>query len=132
RELLRQFTPETVLLSLTSGKMQIQGSVLNEAEKRAVSEFATGKRFGEANYGSPATEKPNLCASASPVRDPSQVPSWNGWGNDLATTRFQPKEVGRLTAADLPRLKLKWAFGYTNVSMTRAQPAVIGERLYVA
>src|SRR5690606_14610573 len=61
RELLRQFTPETVLLSLTSGKMQIQGSVLNEAEKRAVSEFATGKRFGEANYGSPATEKPNLC-----------------------------------------------------------------------
>lgn len=54
---------------------------------------------------------------------------WNGWGNGVSNTRFQS---GGLTAADLPKLKLKWAFGYANVGAARAQPAVAGGRIFVA
>src|SRR5688572_20765737 len=48
REMLRMFTPESVLASLTSGKMQAQGSLLSEPEKRAVAEFASGRAIGSA------------------------------------------------------------------------------------
>jgi polyvinyl alcohol dehydrogenase (cytochrome) len=37
-----------------------------------------------------------------------------------------------LTAADVPRLTLKWAFGLPGVSSARAQPAVLGGRVFVA
>ena len=39
---------------------------------------------------------------------------------------------GGLTAADLPKLKLKWAFGYAGVDAARAQPTIAGGRLFVA
>jgi polyvinyl alcohol dehydrogenase (cytochrome) len=62
----------------------------------------------------------------------ASAPSWNGWGNGLANPRFQDAAAGGLTAADLPKLKLKWAFGYTNTATLRAEPTVFGHRLFVA
>jgi polyvinyl alcohol dehydrogenase (cytochrome) len=132
REILRQLTPETVLAALTSGKMQAQGSALTDAERRAVSEYATGTRFGAAAYGSTKTEKPNLCTEKTSVARFATTPSWNGWGNGLANPRFQASAAGGLTAADLPKLKLKWAFGYTNTATLRAQPTVFGHRVFAA
>ena len=66
------------------------------------------------------------------MRDPSSAGGWNGWGNGVANTRFQSAANGGLTAADLPKLKLKWAFGYSVVTSARAQPIVAGGRLFVA
>jgi polyvinyl alcohol dehydrogenase (cytochrome) len=132
REMLRQLPPETVLAALTSGKMQAQGSLLSDAERRAVAEYASGTRFGAAAYGSVSTEKPNLCKSPAPATALQAAPAWNGWGNGLANTRFKPQKTGGLTAADLPKLKLKWAFGYTKTVVLRAQPVVFGHRLFVA
>jgi polyvinyl alcohol dehydrogenase (cytochrome) len=63
--------------------------------------------------------------------DPSLGPSWNGWGNGLTNTRFQPR-AGKLTFANLHRLKLKWAFGYANVSSSGPQPTLVGGRLFAA
>ncbi len=131
REMLRMFTPESVLASLTSGKMQAQGSLLSEPERRAVAEFASGRAMGSAAQAAQVA-KPNLCANPRPMAEPARLPSWNGWGNDFSNARFQPKKAGGLTAADLPKLKLKWAFGYPNVSTVRAQPTVAGGRLFIA
>jgi polyvinyl alcohol dehydrogenase (cytochrome) len=125
---LRQFTAEAVLNALTNGKMQVQGSVLNEAQRRLVSEYATGKSLGAASVGTAAVV--NRCAKDLAMGNPSRGPSWNGHGNGLAATRFQPAKTGKLTAADLPRLKLKWAFGYSSVGAARAQPAVAGGKLF--
>ena len=61
---------------------------------------------------------------------PATGPSWNGWGNGVNNARYA--KTGGLTAADLPRLKLKWAFGYAGVDSARAQPALAGGRLFVA
>ena len=74
----------------------------------------------------------NRCTSDRPMGDPLRGASWNGHGNGLTATRFQAAKAGKLTAADLPRLKLKWAFGYAGVGAARAQPTLAGGRLFVA
>ena len=59
-------------------------------------------------------------------------PRWNGWGVGVTNTRFQPAEHAGLAAADVPGLKLKWAFGYPNSATAQSQPTVVGGRLFVA
>src|SRR5580693_8596763 len=53
---------------------------------------------------------------------------WNGWGRDLDNTRYQPEPAIR--AADVPKLAVKWAFGYQS-GTEFGQPTVVDERLFV-
>jgi polyvinyl alcohol dehydrogenase (cytochrome) len=75
---------------------------------------------------------PNQCTSNPAMTDPARSASWNGWGNDLANTRFQPAAAARLTAADLPRLKVKWSFGVPHGETNNAQPTVVSGRVFLA
>jgi polyvinyl alcohol dehydrogenase (cytochrome) len=52
------------------------------------------------------------------------------WGHDTNNSRYAPQ--GGLTAADLPRLSLKWAFGYNGATTARPQPALAGGKLFAA
>jgi len=131
REFLRQIPPEAILNALTNGKMQAQGALLSAGERRAVAEFASGRSF-DAKPLDPAEEAGHPCRDAAPMSDPANGPSWNGWGNGISNTRFQPRSQGGLVAQDLAHLKLKWAFGYVNVTSVRAQPALVSGRLFVA
>ena len=54
---------------------------------------------------------------------------WNGWGAAYSNDRFQRQP--KLKVADVPRLQLKWAFGFPDVSSAGAQPAIVGDRVYV-
>jgi hypothetical protein len=38
------------------------------------------------------------------------APAWNGFGQNASNTRFQNAPGAGLSAADVPKLKLKWAF----------------------
>jgi polyvinyl alcohol dehydrogenase (cytochrome) len=127
REALRALTPEAIVNALTNGKMAVQGSALSEADRRAVAEFLTGRSIASA-----PTPAAAVCTAKNSMGDPTRGPRWNGWGNGVANARYQPKDTGGLTAADLPKLKLKWAFGYQGVSAARAQPTFAGGRLFVA
>ena len=129
RELLMQFSPDAILNTLTNGKMQAQAASLTPAERHAVAAYASGRDFGPV-VAAPDAVETNLCTEQLVMGGPDASPSWNGWGNGPANTRFQPKSQGKLTAADLPRLKLKWAFGYSNVMAARPQPTVVGGRLF--
>jgi len=124
---LRQLTPEGILNSLTNGRMQAQGATLSDAERRAVAQFLTG-RAPASIAATPAIA--NRCGTSPAMSDAAASPGWNGWGNGATNTRSAPS--GGLTAEDLPRLKLKWAFGYSGVNAARAQPAIAGGRLFVA
>ena len=53
---------------------------------------------------------------------------WNGWGRDIENTRYQPEPAIRAT--DVPRLGLKWSFGYQG-SAVAGQPTVVDGRLFV-
>jgi len=69
----------------------------------------------------------NRCATVKPF---SPGPGdWNGWGVDAINSRFQPQPG--LAAADVPKLKLKWAFGFPGETRTQSQPVIVGGRVFV-
>ncbi len=75
-----------------------------------------------------ALPEKNICADpAGPVALGSA--QWNGWGRDLDNTRYQPEPAMR--AADVPKLALKWAFGYQG-SAVAGQPTIVDGRVFVA
>src|SRR5579863_10244999 len=57
--------------------------------------------------------------------------SWIGWGNSLANWRFQHLPGAGFSSADVPQLKLKWAFGIPDVKIVRSQPAADNGRVFV-
>lgn len=73
-----------------------------------------------------APEK-NICPTRA---DPVAVGSvqWNGWGRDLFNTRYQPEPAIR--AMDVPKLALKWAFGFQGGNEF-SQPTLVDGRLFV-
>jgi polyvinyl alcohol dehydrogenase (cytochrome) len=79
-----------------------------------------------------AAQTPNSCPSTSPSASLASSPSWNGWGADAGNTRFQPAAAAQLSTADVPRLKLKWAFGFPGARAVSGQPAVVAGRAFVS
>ena len=108
--------------------MRVQGSRLSGPERRAIAEFVTGHAMGGDVTGA-ATGR---CGGAAPAfPDPASMPVWNGWGAGVENTRFQPAKQAGLAAEDVPKLKLKWAFGFPDATVAWAQPAVAGGRVFV-
>src|SRR5262245_12223243 len=126
---IRWMTPERIFEALTTGSMQKESQGLSDSQKRRIAEFMAGRPMGSSKAG-PAKNMSNLCTSNPPMTDPAASPGWNGWGNDNANTRFQPAAAARLTAADVPRLKLKWAFGYPTGESSNSQPTVVAGRVF--
>jgi len=127
RAAMRQMSPRTVLMALTVGKMTAQGKGMSAAEARAVSVFLTGKTFE-------TVEEPMQASCSEPKAafdKPFSGPYWNGWGAGPANHRSQPQEMAGLTEDQVPRLKLKWAFGFPDVIRAYAQPTVAGGRIFL-
>jgi polyvinyl alcohol dehydrogenase (cytochrome) len=124
---LAQFAPDAIVNALTNGTMRIQGEKLTDDERSDVAQFLTGRAVGTSSAASTG-----LCASSPPMSNPASGSSWNGWGAGVANTRFQPANKGGLTSTDVPKLALKWAFGFPGVLAARAQPTVTGGRLFAA
>jgi polyvinyl alcohol dehydrogenase (cytochrome) len=131
REALRQMAPEHVESELASFSMRRQGGALSPAERRAVAEFVTGRPAG--SYRAPLSVIPKTayCSAAGAAGDPLAGASWNGWGIDLQNTRHQSAAAAGLTAAEVPRLRLKWSFGFPGASASGSQVTVMGSRLFV-
>ena len=130
RDALRGMTPERVLAALERGSMLSMASGRTGIERRAIAEFVTGKPFSEPFSALPSPQA--LCrASGDPFPARANAPMWNGWGVNSANTRFQDGAQAGLTAAEVPRLKLKWAFGFPGELSADAHPAVVGDRVFV-
>lgn len=121
---LRLMTPESIVHSLETGTMKTQGAALGSAQRVAIAVFLTGKTTGAV---SPANV--GLCTAKSNFS--SGGPAWNGWSPDLFNTRFQPAETAGLTAALVPKLKLKWAFAFPNTFTANGSPTIVGGRIFV-
>ncbi len=85
--------------------------------------------FAVARPESPAGHCP---ASASILASRAGGPSWNGWSSGQHNTRFQPAAQAGLRLSQVPRLRLKWAFGFNGATMAFSQPAVFSGRLLQA
>lgn len=128
RAALKQMSAENVRLALVSGSMAVQGLGLTTAQIADLAEFLTGKLPVKEQVPAAA-----LCpAGTSPsFADPFAKPHWNGWGVNLEQHRFQPSEMAQLTAEQVPKLKLKWAFGFPGAFRAQAQATVAGGRIFV-
>jgi polyvinyl alcohol dehydrogenase (cytochrome) len=126
---LRSRSPDAIIESLVNGSMRVQGSRLTGAERRALAEHLTGQTPGTDVAGAQA----GRCPASMPARSPSAAarPRWSAWSPTLANTRFQPLDQAGLSAGTLPRLRLKWAFGFPDASSAWAHPTVADDRLYV-
>jgi len=130
RVALRAMTPERVLAALETGAMISMTSGRSAVERRGVAEFVTGKPFGRPLVTTPSPQ--SMCAAgAGGFANPLAGPSWNGWGVNASNTRYQDGAAAGFTAAQVPRLKLKWAFGFPGDVAADAQPTVVGGRVFV-
>jgi polyvinyl alcohol dehydrogenase (cytochrome) len=133
-EALRGRSPQAILDALTGGSMKYQGLALGGDERRLIAEYLTGRRLrtplagGTVGNCGPSTR---LGTGRRPPGDPRTGPLWNGWGPGIDNTHFQPADQARITAEQVPRLHLKWAFGFPDATSAWAQPTVAGGRLYV-
>jgi polyvinyl alcohol dehydrogenase (cytochrome) len=131
RDALRAMSPEAIETALSSFSMRRQGAALSPAERRAVSAFVAGRPAG--SYRAPLEQigKEAYCSAASAPRDPLAGASWNGWAIDQRNSRTQTAAAAGLTSADVPKLKLKWAFGIPGVSASGSQVTIVGSRAFV-
>jgi polyvinyl alcohol dehydrogenase (cytochrome) len=113
---------QDILKALETGSMKAIGAPLSASEKMAVARY-----LGKAG---PAVlpQMKGFCAAGVKPREGGS--SWNGWGVDEKNTRFQPAQAAGLAAEQVPKLHLKWAFGFPNTVTAYSQPTVVGGRVY--
>ena len=127
--LIREMTPERIYESLMTGSMKEQSQGISDVQKRRIAEFMSGRPLGSSKAGS-AKDMPNKCRNNPAMTDPAAGAGWNGWGNDNSNTRFQAGVSARLTASDVPKLKLKWSFGFPTGETSNSQPTVVAGRVF--
>ncbi|HEX4593343.1 MAG TPA: PQQ-binding-like beta-propeller repeat protein [Bryobacteraceae bacterium] len=123
REEIGSRTPESVYKVMFEGAMMTQSAGLSADEGRAIARYLTGKEFRTA-----VVSNVGRCPGNAPPLRMTDT-SWNGWGDDVANTRYQSKPG--LAAADVSKLKVKWAFGFADETVRSAQPTVVGGRVFV-
>ena len=129
RDIMSRLPALMVLHSLERGRMKFQGMTRTNQERRAISEWMTGKKLP------PPTEKDatvaGFCEDAPgefSIED--GAPQWNGWGVDNFNTRFQSAEAAGISADQVPELKVKWVFGLP-MDFRVSQPTVVGGRVFI-
>ncbi|TQV84025.1 PQQ-binding-like beta-propeller repeat protein [Exilibacterium tricleocarpae] len=113
---------EKVLAAMTTGVMREMATGLSGADKQAIAAW-----LAPAPAVGPAQQTHARCAGQLQLTGP---PLWNRWGNSLSNARFQPAAVSGLSAGNVKRLQLKWAFGFPGAVRARSQPAVTREALF--
>jgi polyvinyl alcohol dehydrogenase (cytochrome) len=122
-ETLRRLPAQAIVAALETGKMRSQGSQLNAAQRSVIAKY-----LGTSE--NPEVIPPSATCSAS-IQPRMGAGSWKGWGADPGNTRFQTAKAAGLTREDVPKLKLKWAFGFPGVATAFASPSVFGGRVFV-
>ncbi|HYR82718.1 MAG TPA: PQQ-binding-like beta-propeller repeat protein [Terriglobia bacterium] len=125
---LQEYTPERLYESLTIGKMKEQAANLTDVQKRTIAEFLAARPSRTA--AGDMKNMTNRCSSNPSMTDPASGPAWNGWGAGSQNARFQTASAAGLSADQVPKLKLKWAFGVPNAAEMHSQPAVASGRVF--
>ena len=121
---LKTMTPTAIQRALDNGVMRTQAAALSTNERRAIANFLGTAVTAERRRD----EIANPCPGGAAWKDGA---GWTNWGAGLANTRFQTSKDAGLTAEDVPRLTLKWAFAFPDSTMLRSQPAVYRGRVFV-
>lgn len=127
---LRAMQASKLYESMAHGKMMPQSANISDRDMRGIAELVTGKKM-EGSADTLIAGMRNNCPDNPPLPDPADSPAWNGWSPAPDNARHQGAAAARLTAADVPRLRLKWAFGLPLGASTASQPSVVAGRVFV-
>ena len=96
---LRAMSNAAILRTLETGVMREQAKDLSGQERSAVAQYlhSDSAKVTTLTHASSAN-----CSSAATAASDAG-PSWNGFGANLANTRFQSKDAAGLSAADVDR-----------------------------
>jgi polyvinyl alcohol dehydrogenase (cytochrome) len=126
RTFLEMMAAESIYRALSVGIMQGQAAGLADDDKRHIAEYLAGKPLGAAE----SAAAPH-CSGAAANFDLAREPDIVGWGFNAWNDHFVPARAARLSAADIPRLKVKWTFAYPAAVRARSQPTFAYGALYV-
>ena len=128
REALRRLSPDAIRLALTTGSMRTQGAELTPAQ--IDSSLAC---LGLRPWTAASASGDNACAAspASSFANALDARGGTGGAPTCRSTDSSRQTMAQLPANQVPRLKLKWAFGFPGVNRAFAQPTVVGGRVFV-
>ena len=126
---LRDLSADALFESITTGPMRVHAEGLTDDVTRAMAEFLSGRKLGMTGAAD-ARQMSNRCSTSPPIGSLSTAPAWNGWGPDATNARFQQAAAG-MTAGDVPRLSLTWAFGFPGAASVYGQPTIAAGRVFV-
>ena len=129
RDALQTMTAERVLAAMESGPMISMASRDSGADRRAIAQYVTGKALSARDLSTTPTQSAICTSTGAPAR--TDAASWTGWGNGTDNARHQNGASAGVTAANVSRLKVKWAFGFPGDLDANAQPSVFGDRVFV-
>ena len=127
---LRRMPPEAIYETLITPAKHIRVEPLSDDQARGVAEYLAGRNLTGDHVGE-ASRMRNVCASKQPIQDLLNAPAWNGWSPDAGNGRNQSERAAGIRAVDVPRLKLKWAFGLPGATQVYGQPSIVGGRVFV-
>lgn len=115
---VQMMSADAIHNALTSGVMKVQATGLTEAQKRDVAEYLAGDTIEHAAK----VAAPKLCTGEAARFDMTRPPRLTAWGLDASNSHHVPDAIGGLSAADIPSLKVKWAFAFPGAQRARSQP----------
>lgn len=128
REVIALLAPERIVQALETGVMREQGAGLSAVQRRVLAVFLS--RTNGTDAAATASMAPGgACAPSTAAFQPGERGDWNGWGASPANDRFQ-RSAGFIPS-EVPKLKLKWAFGFEGDNSAATQPAIVGRRVFV-
>jgi len=125
RSALQQMSSARIVRALDAGAMLAIAMTMNRDERIAVAEYLG------TNAAASALPAAAFCSDRSVAFSATPRAAWNGWSPELDHARHVSAERARLSAADVPKLELAWAFGFAGDVNAFAAPTVIDDYIFV-
>lgn len=123
---LQMMPADAIYAALTTGIMKQKARKLGGDQRRELAEYLSSESLAGA-----APPPAPRCEGDAARFDTGRSPRIAGWGFDASNSRHVAAGVAGIAAADVPRLKLKWAFQYPGALRARSQPTFAFGALYV-
>ena len=125
RDELKKMSVARILRTLDFGLMNNIATKLRQDEREAVAAY-----LGiPGDFGKPPSTA--YCSDRTVKLAGRAKTQWNGWSPALTNTRYQPNDAAGVGFGDVPRLKLKWAYGFDGDIIAFSQPTVIDGHVFV-
>jgi polyvinyl alcohol dehydrogenase (cytochrome) len=126
---LRNMRLGNLFFAMTEGKMKAQAASLSERERGELVDYIVGRQQMDESWIKSMSCKASAAAvAAANRRGPVKVA---GFGYTFENARFLSKEQSGIQTADFAGMEFAWALAFPRASTMRAQPAVVGNKLFL-